>query len=321
MTEKTLSQRRRRVRLRDLETLLAVVQAGGLRKAAGVLHLSQPAISKAMRELEEALGVRLLERGRRGTEPTVHGEALVRRAQAVLDELHNALLELDWLSDPEGGEVRVGGGDVQQAGILALTAEALLDAHPQMRFTFEAAQSRELVTQLLPQRLVDLAVTRPATLPPPAGIEAEPLYQERLCVVVGKEHALAGRRRLTLAALHGERWILSRNELQSDSPVLQAFADAGLPLPQRRVESSTLSLRQRLLASGRFITCVPHTVLPFLRQTTSLRMLPVDLPAWPTPTMVLTLRGRVPSPAAAVFLQVLREQAARLRTVSAVRCA
>lgn len=239
MTDKTLAQRRRRVRLRDLETLLAMVQAGGLRKAAGALHLSQPAISKAMRELEDALGVRLLERGRRGTEPTIHGEVLVRRAQAMLDELHNALLELDWLSDPEAGEVRVGGGDVQQAGILAMTAQGLLDSHPHMRITFEAAQSRELIEQMLPQRLVDFAVTRPATLPLPSDIEAEPLYCERLHIVVGKAHALAGRRKLTLAALQGERWILSRNELMAGSPLLQAFADAGLPLPARRVESST----------------------------------------------------------------------------------
>ncbi|KAB2875918.1 MAG: LysR family transcriptional regulator [Burkholderiaceae bacterium] len=314
MTDKTLAQRRRRVRLRDLETLLAMVQAGGLRKAAGALHLSQPAISKAMRELEDALGVRLLERGRRGTEPTIHGEVLVRRAQAMLDELHNALLELDWLSDPEAGEVRVGGGDVQQAGILAMTAQGLLDSHPHMRITFEAAQSRELIEQMLPQRLVDFAVTRPATLPLPSDIEAEPLYCERLHIVVGKAHALAGRRKLTLAALQGERWILSRNELMAGSPLLQAFADAGLPLPARRVESSTLSLRQRLLASGHFVTCVPHTVLPFLRQTTSLRMLPVSLPAWATPTMLFRLRGRVASPAADVFIDVLREKASVLRT-------
>lgn len=313
MTERALQQRRRRVRLRDLETLVAVVQAGGMRRAAADLHLSQPAVSKAMRELEDALGVRLLERGPRGVEATMHGEALVRRSRAVLDELHNALLELDWLSDPEAGEVRVGGGDTQQAGVLAAVAQVLLDRHPRMRIAFESAQSDELVGHLLPQRLVDLAVIRPVVDPLPADIEAEALYHEQLCVVAGAHHPLARRRRLSLADLLDECWILSRNERMPGTPVPQAFAAAGLPMPVRMIESGTLSLRLRLLAGGHFVTCVPHTILPFMRQQAGMRRLPVALPRWSTPTMALRLRGRVLSPAADVFLETLREMARPLR--------
>src|SRR5438046_1537190 len=71
-----LDRLRRRVRLRDLETLAAVVEAGGMRKAAEALHISQPAVSRAIRDLEEKLGVQLLQRGRRGVELTHFGEAL-----------------------------------------------------------------------------------------------------------------------------------------------------------------------------------------------------------------------------------------------------
>src|SRR4030095_2670562 len=94
-----LQRMRRRVRLRDLDTLLAVVEAGRMRGAAEHLHLSQPAISKAIRELESALGVPLFERSRTGVRPTAYGLALVQRAKTVFDELQLGLRDLEHLAD------------------------------------------------------------------------------------------------------------------------------------------------------------------------------------------------------------------------------
>ena len=85
---------KRQVRLRDLDTPLEVVQAGGMRKAALQLNLSQPAISKAVRSLEEALGVTLLERGKRGIEPTKFGVALTQRTKAAFDQLRQAVRDI-----------------------------------------------------------------------------------------------------------------------------------------------------------------------------------------------------------------------------------
>lgn len=305
MAERTPEQRRRRVRLRDLETLIAVAQAGGIRRAAAALHLSQPAVSKAMQELEDVLGVRLFERGRRGVEATMFGEALVRRARAVVDELHNALVELDWLSDPDSGEVRVGGGDTQQAGVLAATVRHLMDRHPRMSFVLESAQAAELVRDYLPQRLVDIAVVRPLTTPLPADIDGQALYYEQLRVVAGPGHPLVGRRRVRLSDLMDERWILSRNEVMPDAPVPSAFAAAGLPMPKRIVISGTVALRESLLVQGGYVTCVPHTLLHFIRTERRFRVLPVDLPPWSSPTLLMTLRGRTLAPAAMRFIETL----------------
>src|SRR4051794_29459087 len=76
-----------RVRLRDLHILLAVAQRGTMAKAAAQLGVSQPAVSEAIAGLEHALNVRLLERGRRGVEPTIYGHALLKSGRAVFDEL------------------------------------------------------------------------------------------------------------------------------------------------------------------------------------------------------------------------------------------
>jgi DNA-binding transcriptional LysR family regulator len=159
-----ISRVRRRVRLRDLETFSAVVRAGGMRKAVGVLNLSQPAISRAISDLEEVFGVSLLQRSRRGIEPTPFGLALVRRAGAVLDELESTVEELAGLADPGQGTVRLGAGETIQAGLFTGLIDRLTTAYPKMRIEVEAAQAGPLVEHFLPARLIDFAVTRPLQL-------------------------------------------------------------------------------------------------------------------------------------------------------------
>jgi DNA-binding transcriptional LysR family regulator len=98
----------RRVTLRDLHILLEVSQRGSMAKAAAHLAVSQPAVSKAIADLERAVGARLLDRGPGGIEPTPYGRVLVKRALAVFDELRQGVNELEFLADPTTGEVRIG---------------------------------------------------------------------------------------------------------------------------------------------------------------------------------------------------------------------
>ncbi len=301
-----IEQMHRRVRLRDLETLVAVVRAGGMRKAAATLNMSQPAVSKAIAALEDTLGMKLLERSRRGVEPTTVGTALARRAEIMADQLRSALREVTELADPEGGEVRLGAMETLHAGLVGATVSAMLQNHPRMRFVLESGQSPDLVQHFLLRRAVDFVVARPLSVPLPEGVQGESLFAERLFVVAGRTHPLARRRKIALTDLADEGWILSRNELMPDSPVGTGFAAMGLECPRRIVISGSLNSRYNLLDTGRFITCIPHSLLPFSRERMLLRVLPVDLPRWRTPTMILTLKGRTLSPAAELFLTQLR---------------
>src|SRR3954469_4771965 len=99
----------RRVRLRDLYILSAVADAGrGMAKAAIGLRMSQPSISEAIANLESALRVRLLDRSPRGVEPTIYANALLRRGRVVFDELSQGVRDIEFLSDPTTGVVRIG---------------------------------------------------------------------------------------------------------------------------------------------------------------------------------------------------------------------
>ena len=102
------SQIGRRLKLRDLHAFLTAVQRGSMSKAARQLGVSQPAVSDAIADLEQALGVRLLDRRPQGIEPTMYGDALLRRSAAVFDELKQCIRDIEFLGDPTAGELRIG---------------------------------------------------------------------------------------------------------------------------------------------------------------------------------------------------------------------
>jgi DNA-binding transcriptional LysR family regulator len=125
---------RRRLRLRDIDILLAVIQAGSMGKAAAALNMSQPAVSKAIAYLEHTLGVRLLDRSRQGVEPTPHGSALIKRGVAMFDELRQGVEDIASLSDPAVGEIRMGGSEHTISAIYSPVIQRFSRQYPRMSF-------------------------------------------------------------------------------------------------------------------------------------------------------------------------------------------
>src|SRR5690349_3079336 len=123
-----------RLKLRDLRLLDTVVRQGTMAKAASQLNLTQPAVSKAIAEMEQLLGVRLIDRGRQGVEATPQGRALLRRGVAIFDELRQGVSEIEHISDPTAGELRIGAPEPMGAGLLPLVIERLSKQHPLVSF-------------------------------------------------------------------------------------------------------------------------------------------------------------------------------------------
>ena len=119
-----------RLKLRDLRLLDTVVRWGSMAKAANQLNLSQPAVSKAIAEMEQVLGVRLIDRGRQGVEPTPHGLALLKRGIAIYDELRQGVAEIEHLSDPTAGEVRIAAPEPIAAGLLTVLIAQFTRKYP-----------------------------------------------------------------------------------------------------------------------------------------------------------------------------------------------
>src|SRR3981081_1043492 len=149
----------RRLKLRDLRILLAVVQAGSMAKAAQALAISQPAVSKAIADMEYGLGVQLLQRSSRGVEPTRYGAALARRGQVVFNELNQGMKEIENLADPTVGELRMGTTDPIAASIVAPIIETLHQPPPRVALHVATGDLSPLLFQVA-AREVEFAVSR-----------------------------------------------------------------------------------------------------------------------------------------------------------------
>lgn len=304
-----LQRMNRRVKLRDLDTLMSVVSHGGMRKAATQLSLSQPAVSKAVAELEGALGVALLERSRQGIAVTAAGQVLITRAQAMFDELQQGLRELAQLRDPQAGDIRLACSEPVMGGLMAVAMARMHRRFPRVNFIAESASTQGLQLQQLRDRHCDFVITRPNPIEMGSDILAEPLFHDRVGIVVGQRHRFARRRKLALAELVDEPWIISPVEQRADSPVVAGFAALGLPLPRFWVISGSLNARFALLASGRYVTVMPGAFLHFAAASHGLITLPVELPRWTAPNVLMTLHKQTLSPVVQVFLDIVRELA------------
>ena len=294
---------RRRLKLRTLDILMTVVQAGGIGKAAGRLNMSQPAVSQAIAELEDTLGVRLLDRTPQGVEPTPHGLALIKRSGAVFEELRQGVQDMDFLSDPTAGEIRIGTTGPIAAAIVAPVIDRLSRQHPRMAFDVRVDDTMTLSRQLS-ERKIEVALVRLTD----ALLEehsVEVLFEDSLIVATGAKNPLTRRRKIGLAELLNEPWLLQPHDNYFGSIVADAFRARGLVLPRLTVATASPIVRNELLATGRFLTVVAAFSLKLPRKHRTLKALAV-LPNTRHQIAIITLKGRSLSPIAQLFLNGVR---------------
>jgi DNA-binding transcriptional LysR family regulator len=275
-------------------------------KAAAELAVSQPAISKAIAEMEFTLGVRLLDRGPQGVEPTIYARALLDRGLIAFDELKQAVKHIEYLADPTAGELRIGCAVAIGTGFAAVLVEELSRRHPGIVFDLLAAESA-LTYRALEERKVDLVITRIFHPIAEEHMHAEALYDEQDVVAAGAQNPWVRRRKVALADLMNEAWTLPPPDSLNGELIVEAFRAHRLDLPRATVVTSSVPVRNALLASGRFLSIVPGTVFRFPASNPGLKRLPIDLPTTRTPVAVITLKNRTLSPVAQVFIDCARE--------------
>jgi DNA-binding transcriptional LysR family regulator len=298
----------RRLKLRDLHILLAVAQSGSMGKAAADLAISQPSVSKAIAAVEHAIGLRLLDRGTHGIEPTIYGRALLKCGVAVFDELRQGVRELEFLTDPTAGELRIGCTETMAAGFVSTIIDRMSRQYPRAVFHLVPADSITLMNRELRQRTIELVVTSTSGLTPGEDANVEILFDDRFIVMVDAENKWGRRRKITLAGLLNELWVLPPAESIPGRSIAQVFRASGLDPPRVHMVSFSLPLHYHLLATGRFVTMLPVSMLHFGKHL-SLKSLPVELRGDPYPIGIITLKSRTLSPLAQLFITCAREVA------------
>ncbi len=298
----------RRMRLHDLHVLMAVVQAGSMGEAARRLHTSQSAISRSIAELEHALGVRLLDRHRQGIEPTEYGRALLDCGMTVFDELRQGVKNIEFLADPTAGEVRIGSQPFLGASFVSAVIDRLCRRYP--RIVFHLVTGRyEVLRRELSERKLDLLIARRYGSIADERLEFEFLFNDSYVVAAGARSPWVRRRRITLADLVSEPWVLPYPESVSRSVAIEAFHASGLGEPSTTVFTDVSEVRTSLLATGHFLTVLAASILRFPTRRSDIKAVPVELPAAPVPNGIVTLKNRTLSPVARVFIESARELA------------
>jgi DNA-binding transcriptional LysR family regulator len=206
--------------------------------------------------------------------------------------------------------VRIAASDPVTSGLVANIIDRVTRVHPRIVFHVKTGASL-LAAQIdaLRERKLDFVVGRLPRTTFDADLNVEILYQEPSVIAASARHRLAGRRRLKLAALMDEHWVLPDAESYVGTLVEELFRAEGLGLPRKAVFGTSIQLNNTLLATGRYLAFYPGSLLRLYGRELDIRELDLDLPARATPLGILTLKGRTPPPAARLVVECLREVA------------
>jgi DNA-binding transcriptional LysR family regulator len=302
----------RNVTLRQLRTFAEVARRQSFTAAAKALHLTQPAVSMQMRQLEDAAGLPLVEQLGRRIHLTDAGRELLPYAGGIADLLREAEDAMNALQGIGGGELSIAVTSTAKYFAPRLLAE-FRRRHAEVRLRL-AVSNRESVVRALTDNTVDLAVMGR----PPRGLdtEAAAFANHPISVIAAPDHPLAGRRRLPLEALAGETFIIRERGSGTRAAMEHVFAERAFRARETLEMSSNETIKQAVMAGMGIAFLSTHTIGLELRAGRLVLLAVSGLPVmreW----YVIHRRGKRLSPAAQAFKSFLLEQGAALieRTV------
>lgn len=284
---------------------MTVAASGSFSAAARILNLTQPAVSQQIRELEQRLGVALLERGGRQTQLTPAGKVLVDHARDLLDRADAAVSEMAHYRDGKLGRVRLGSDATFCAFLLPPIVRELMNAHPDLQLTVEAGPSADLIHKVATNELDIAIVTRPPVLE--RALTSEPVMSNELMAfwpdTMGPAPDYVTPRDLDgrpFAALQPGR-VLHK--------LVQDWLDAGGAQPSPIMYFDLEITITAIVAAGLGACILPEEVQLFTNNFDSVSMRPVEPPIR-RQVISVTRRDKVKTPAIRVLQAALNNWSA-----------
>lgn len=303
--------------LRALRHFLCVAETRSFRRAAETLRLTQPAISKSIGALEAELGVRLFERHREGVVLTPVGEILLRHAKLITSEIRHTLDAVGAARSGEQGEVIIGTALSMAETLLPLATANLLRARPQVRIEVHSALNDDLIV-MLRRGDVDFVVSGLPEFAQGDDVVMDPLFTDRVDVVVRTGHPLTAARRLQLTDLLKYPWVMFGPTVLSKQHVETAFRGKRLAPPRTVVESNSPTYNKTLVGSSDFVSYLPYELIRKEHRAGVLVPLPFKELTWHRPVGIISRKRGSISPTARALIAEIREvvKAAAPRTAS-----
>jgi DNA-binding transcriptional LysR family regulator len=296
--------------LRTLEYFLVAAGRRSLRAAAQDLGITQPALTKAIRRLEESFGVPLFDRQARGVSPTVYGNALLRHARDVKAALGAACEEVEALRSGSAGFVKVGAGPSWQDAVLPEAIAELRTDNPKIRVHVTGAGDNQLKEQLKSGAL-DLVL---AAVPETPRLEPElawrPLLADEYCVIADVRHPLRKRKMMRPEDLLAYPWILPSSSTYMVGRLHHLLQAARVPMPVPAIETDVISLKLALMRGSDYLS---YHAAAHLASMDSGRIQPLDVPGTRAVRHagLITRQGIELGPAAQALVAILDRRCAK----------
>jgi DNA-binding transcriptional LysR family regulator len=290
---------------RTLSGFVEVVRRGGFSRAAEALHVTQPAVSKMVKALEEELGLPLLLRQGRRVALTDAGRAAYERAQGVLAALRSIGEEVAAVGAVRRGRVRLGVPPMVGGAFFPAVLADFRKAYPGVALELREEGARRVEALVLHGDIEAGATVLPTDT---LSFEVLPLMRDVLRAVVHPRSPLARRRRLALRDLETTPFVLYRADFALHGHILDACRQAGFT-PQVAAESSQWDFMAAMVAADMGVALLPQTICRRL-DPDRVRVIPLTDPVLRWDLALVWRRGRYLPPAASAFLEVVRRRAA-----------
>ena len=291
-----------RLRLNALRVLDAVELHGSLLKASAALGISQPALTKCLRDLEEMLGARLFERHARGVATTEAGIVMVESARRILAELKRTEEDMDHLL--HGGVAAIGALPVAETGLLPELILKVRERRPQFKFRLQAGRSEQLLP-LLAAGQIDMVIGRLHAPQRSDAFTREELWSDPLALVARSDHPLFELPSCDPEDLAQFELALPSTQPQVQSQIAAVVERLGLR-PEPAIRTSSYSFLREMLLETDVITIIPPLLMlgELKRGTMNIRSLPIEVPN--EPAGVILAHNRKLNGAATAFLECVR---------------
>lgn len=299
---------RARLKTRQLMLLIAIGDEGNIHRAAEVLNMSQPAASKLLKDLEDALGIPLFERLPRGMRPTWYGETMIRHARIALSSLTLAGTEIEALKTGRSGEVSVGAITGPGLSLLPHAVAIVAREHPNLRLQL-VVESSDVLLERLSQNKLDIMIGRLFEGSEKANFSYERLGDEPVCAVSRPGHPMLASSTLTLEQLVQAQWIVPPPGSVLRHRFELMFQGAGLEIPPRLIETSSLLFTTKMLQQSDFVALMPLEVARYYAAYGMVAVLPIQLSCTMDSFGIILRKDWLLSPAAKVVLRALKTAA------------
>lgn len=297
-----------KLRMKQLQLLIALDDYKSLHKAAGVMAMTQSAASKVLQEVEAMVEAPLFERTKSGMIPNQLGHCVIRYARLLATDLASLCDDIADIRSGRGGRLAIGAIMGAVPDVLVPILNWLHTRQPNLAVEVVEDTSLHMLSMLDDGRL-DLVIGRSVVSNEPDRYHYQPLLDERVSVVVGYTHPPFTKSNLSLADLQDHRWIVYPSNMPLRVLLERELDLAGLRMPSTYIATSSTFVTIAMLGrSHDLVALLPTDVADLFARHKMLRVLPLELMSKHQSFGVVTRKGGALSPAANQFIQLLRDR-------------